>query len=55
MDKQVGYDSIRVVADLTYEVNVIVDKDSMYQPTTSEEMINVYSNAYERVFGNGGE
>lgn len=55
LDKQVGHDSIRVVADLTYEVKVIVDKDSMYQPTTSEEMINVYSNAYEQVFGNGGE
>ena len=55
LDKQVGHDSIRVVADLTYEVNVIIDKDSMYQPTTSEEMINVYSNAYEQVFGNGGE
>lgn len=55
LDKQVGHESIRVVADLTYEVKVIVDKDSMYQPTTSEEMINVYSNAYEQVFGNGGE
>lgn len=55
LDKQVGHDSIRVVADLTYEVNVIVDKDSMYQPTTSEEMINIYSSAYQQVFGNGGE
>lgn len=55
LDRQVGHDSIRVVADLTYEVKVIVDKDSMYQPTTSEEMIDVYSNAYQQVFGNGGE
>ena len=55
LDKQVGHDSIRVVADLTYEVNVIVDKDSMYQPTTSEEMINVYSNTKKQVIGNGGE
>lgn len=55
LDEQIGHDSIRVVADLTYEVKVIVDKDSMYQPTTSEEMIDVYSNAYQQVFGNGGE
>nr|DAG57814.1 MAG TPA: Head-to-tail joining protein W (GpW), fast protein folding, downhill [Caudoviricetes sp.] len=55
LDEQIGHDSIRVVADLTYEVNIMVDKDSMYQPTTSEEMIDVYSNAYQQVFGNGGE
>lgn len=55
LDKQVGHDSIRVVADLTYEVSVMVDKDSMYQSTTSEEMANIYLNAYKHVFGNGGE
>lgn len=54
LDKQIGYDSIRVVADLTYEVNVVVQKDSMYQPTTSEEMLDIYSNAYSEVFGEDG-
>lgn len=55
LDKQVGHDSIRVVADLTYEVSIMVDKDSMYQSTTSEEMANIYLNAHKQVFGNGGE
>lgn len=55
LDKKVGHENIRVVADMTYSVNIVVDKDSLYQPVTSEDVTDMYSDAYAQVFGNGGE
>lgn len=55
LDKKVGHENIRVVADMTYNINIIVDKDSLYQPVTSEDVTDMYSQAYDQVFGNGGE
>lgn len=55
LDKKVGHENIRVVADMTYSINIVVDKDSLYQPVTSEDVADIYSTAYQQVFGNGGD
>jgi len=54
LDKKVGHENLRVVVDITYDVTVKVDKDSQYQITTSEDIINIYEKAYNDVFGKDG-
>ena len=54
LDKKVGHENLRVVVDLTYDVAIQVDKDSQYQTTTSEDITDIYTNAYSEVFGEDG-
>lgn len=54
LDKKVGHENLRVVVDLTYDVTIQVDKDSQYQTTTSEDITDIYTNAYSEVFGEDG-
>ena len=54
LDKKVGHENLRVVVDITYDVTFKVDKDSQYQITTSEDIINIYEKAYNDVFGKDG-
>ena len=54
VDKKDGHENFRVVVDLTYDVAIQVDKDSQYQTTTSEDITDIYTNAYSEVFGEDG-
>lgn len=54
LDKQVGHENLRVVVDIDYNVNVLVNQDSMFQIVTDEEVTDIFNTAYSQVFGEDG-
>ena len=55
LDRIYGNENIRSVVDITYDVNVITNQDSIFQETTSEDVVDIYKNAYSKVFKEDGE
>lgn len=55
LDKIYGHENIRTIADISYNVNVEVFKDSMYEFITEEDVEDIYSKAFNTVFGDKTE
>lgn len=55
LDKIHGHENIRTVVDIAYNVNVLVNQDSIFETVTDEEMTNIYDSAFEKVFGGDEE
>ena len=51
LDKIYGHELIRVVIDITYNIDVNVDTDSKFDTATSEEVQDIFNDAYKSVFG----
>lgn len=55
LDKQIGFENIRVVDDIDYDVLVSVPNDEYIEEITSKEIDEIYTEAYNKVFANDGE
>lgn len=53
LDKIYGYDNIRIVNDLTYDVLINLNAINLddAEIATSEDVSNVFNTAYNKVFG----
>lgn len=53
LDKIYGYDNIRIVNDLTYDVLVNINAIDLSEAeiATSEDVSNIFDTAYNKVFG----
>lgn len=49
LDKQIGYENIRVVNDVDY--NVLINIDESLNIATTEDIKDIYSTAFNNVFG----
>lgn len=54
LDKKFGHENIRTIVDIDYNVNVLVNQDSMFQIVSDEEVTDIYNSAYKKVFGEDG-
>ena len=51
LDKIYGYENIRVINDINYAVNFnITTQTGAFEYTSSEDIQNIYSTAYKKVF-----
>lgn len=53
LDRLYGFDNIRIVNDLTYDILInlnVVDLDDV-EIATSEDVSNVFDTAYNKIFG----
>lgn len=56
IDKSMGFDNIRIIADVTYDIGIKVNSiDISTEFITDEELNEIYSKAYNNVFGKVGE
>lgn len=55
LDKQFGYENIRVIDDVTYKVSVDIEEtEADIEEFTSEEIQNIFNTAYDKVYNNNG-
>lgn len=54
LDKEIGYENIRVIDDITYKVMVDIPNTETIEEFTSEDINNIYEIAYNQVFSDGG-
>lgn len=54
LDRIFGHENIRTIVDVDYNVNVLVNQDSVFQIVTNEEITDIYNSAYNKVFGEDG-
>lgn len=55
LDKEIGYENIRVVDDITYSVMVKVNENEYIEEFTSADIDKIYETAYNQVFSDGGD
>lgn len=46
-----GFENLRVVLDITSELDIIVAGEPQIDITTSEEIDDIYATAYNKIFG----
>lgn len=52
LDKQIGYENLRIINDVTYSITVnIVDDLENVTVTTSEDIEDMYTTAFANIFG----
>lgn len=50
LDKEIGFENIRVIYDLSYDVLVNIDSEPEVDIVTDEDIDNIYNIAYDEVF-----
>lgn len=50
LDKEIGFENIRVIYDLSYDVLVNIDSEPEVDIVTDEDIDNIYTIAYDEVF-----
>ena len=54
LDRIYGHENIRTVVDVEYNVNVLVNQDSIFEVVTDDEVMDIYNAAFNKVFGEEG-
>lgn len=56
LDSKIGYENIRIIVDVSYDINTSVDETGNNIEFLDEaETKNLYDTAFEKVFGKDGE
>lgn len=51
LNEKYGYENIKPVIDIHFDVNVNVTNSNGYDIVTEEETMNIYNTAYNEIFG----